>query len=93
MHECLDVYNKYGMIYTSLYIGSSAYADDVVVMSSTQDGLQCMLNNAVIYYQKWRFTFSPHTSECMTFGETHLQNKSNSKRRTFRMGECQLEDM
>ena len=29
----------------------------------------------------------------MTFGETNLQNKSNSKRRTFRMGECQLEEV
>ena len=93
LHEALDVSNKYGLRYKNVHVGSSAYADDVVVLSNTHNGLQCMLNNAVAYSRKWRFTFSAPKSKCVIFGETKQQNKVNSQTRVFQMGECQIEEV
>jgi hypothetical protein len=40
------------------YIGTLAFADDIVALSYTHNGLQTMLNNAHIYATKSRFTCS-----------------------------------
>jgi len=39
----------YGLAYGNTYLVTPAYADDIVLMSNTNNGLQIMLDNAYRY--------------------------------------------
>ena len=45
LHTSLDPHRNLGLTYHASYLGSPAFADDVVIMSNTMKGLQTMIDN------------------------------------------------
>ena len=76
-----------------VYIGSPAYADDLLLLCNTVNGLNNMLDRAYMYSKQWRLSFSPIKSKCTIFGETQHHNVKNLKRRKFYLGEDCLDEV
>jgi len=64
-------------------------ADDTLLLSTTVDGLQVMINNAYRYGQLWRLEYSKTKTKCITF--------SNRKKRdceiVWHLGNQSLEEV
>ena len=45
------------------------YADDLVILSTTKEGLQKSLNSASEYFHKWNLEINYDKSKCMTFNK------------------------
>ena len=68
-------------------------ADDTLLLSTTVNGLQVMIDNAYNYGRKWRLEYSVSKTKCITFGESsrrHFQNKTN---REWHLGGMSLEEV
>ena len=50
-------------------IACTAYADDIAMCSCSKKGLQKLVNTAVEYSKKWKFSFNPLKCEVMSFGQ------------------------
>ena len=88
LHTSLDPHHNLGLTYHTSYLGSPAFADDVVIMSNTMKGLQTMIDNTHTYANRWRLTFSSEKSKCLVFGEN-----TNNTQRVFNMGDEQLPEV
>ena len=53
------------------------YADDILLLSNTQDGLQKMLNITQRYGEKWEIKFNPDKTTYMIFGNNNKKICSN----------------
>ncbi len=58
---------KKGCMVLDLNACSPTQADDVAILSSSTQGLKCMLDMCEQYSSDWRFTLSAQKSEVMTF--------------------------
>jgi hypothetical protein len=84
---------NHGVKYGELNVSILCYADDIILLSETEDGLQSMLNTLHSWCVKWRLTVnknktqiihfrkqnSPETNVSFKYGET-LLNKVNQYR-------------
>ena len=93
IHTSIDPDYDYGLAHGNTYLGTPAFADDIVALSYTRNGLQSMLNNAHTYATKWRFTFSIEKSKSIVFGETKQENCKNVHNRTFIFNRRPLEEV
>ena len=93
IHKCIDAQYKYGLYCEQIYVGSMAFADDIVLLSPTKNGLDNMLSSAWTFSKKWRFTFSHSKSKCMVFGESKISNQRNMGHRTFKMGDHVIDEV
>ena len=93
IHYHMDSEYEHGIAYGNTYLGSAAFADDIVLMSNTKDGLQAMLDESYTYSTMWRFTFSAEKSKCIIFGESKLENNRNMTERTFMLNGKVLEEV
>ena len=93
IHQHVDAYYDLGLYCGDLYVGSVAYADDIMLMSSCKGNLDQMMYNAWDYSRKWRFSFSPSKSKCMVFGESERTNIHNRTTRQFHVGEQLIQEV
>ena len=93
IHFHLDPHYDNGISHGNTYLGSVAYADDIVIMSGTYQGLQTMLDKAGEYSKMWRIKFSQAKSKCLVFGETRQDNVRNMQQRSFHLGTGILEEV
>ena len=56
-------------------VGSLLYADDLVILSTSEKGLQCGVNKLQAYCQKWKLSINPSKSKAMCFTK---QNKKQT---------------
>ena len=49
------------------YINSLLWADDIILLSETKEGLQCCLNNLDTYCQKWKLEVNLKKTKSLTF--------------------------
>ena len=87
IHEYIDEFFNLGLYCSNIYAGSICYADDILLMSPSKEGLDVMMHKAWTFSRIWRFTFSIKKSNCMVFGETKLRNSRNAGRRQFTLGD------
>jgi len=93
VHKFVDINETCGLKYKDVYIGSPALADDLVLLSSTKNGLDTMMYKAMLYARKWRITYSPTKTKCMVFGEGKSNNKINKSNREFKLGTTLIEEV
>ena len=74
-----------GVSVNGYYIGSPAYADDLVLLSGTKHGLDEMISRTLQYANQWRMKFSAQKTKCITFGESKKLNTRNKQLREFSM--------
>ena len=65
------------------------YADDIIILSRSPEGLQKLLDYTNIYCNKWKMTVNKSKTKCMTFSS---KNKKNTKD-LFAIGSCHLENV
>ena len=68
-------------------ISAMAYADDIVLVSTTKEGLQKAINATYNYCKKWKLEVNSKKTKCVTF--TKGTQKENH---IFRIGEQSLEN-
>ena len=51
------------------YLNALMYADDLIIMSTTQEGLQKSLNTLNDYCQKWKLNVNHKQTKCMIFSK------------------------
>ena len=81
------------LMYHGIDVSSPTFADDTMIISSSVYNLQAMLDNVYMYGNKWRITFSPEKSMCITFGETKYKNKVNMSSRQWYLGDSPLNEV
>ena len=74
-------------------IASPTMADDTLLVSTSVKGLQLMIDNAFNYATRWRFTYSPNKSKCITFGESRARHTINKEKRRWYLGAVALEEV
>ncbi len=74
----------------STYAGSPFHADDIALLSLTQDGLQNMMNICLRYSRQWRFKINPNKSTIIVFGETKNEHKKGQTQRNWTIGNQKL---
>jgi hypothetical protein len=60
------------------YIGSLMFADDLLVLSESKEGLQESLNKFSLYCKEWQLTVNCNKTKTMIFGK-YLKNIKNTK--------------
>jgi len=58
----------FGIFIGKLFLGSILYADDILLLSSSCHGLQCMLNICIEFGRKWDIRFNSAKTKCVSFG-------------------------
>ena len=58
-------------------ISSLMYADDLVIMSTTKEGLQKMLDKLHDYSKKWHLDINHTKSKCVTLSKGNRKEKHN----------------
>ena len=53
------------------------YADDLIILSSSHDGLQQCLNSLSKYCDQWKLQVNSDKSKCMTFYKNNTKYKQN----------------
>ena len=53
------------------------YADDLIILSSSHDGLQQCLNSLSKYCDQWKLQVNSNKSKCMTFYKNNTKYKQN----------------
>ena len=53
------------------------YADDIVIMSLSEDGLQKCLDELAHFTQMWKLTVSMKKTKCITFQKNSKVNKES----------------
>jgi len=72
----------YGIHVGSLFVGCVLYADDIVLLSASCQGLQQLINVYVKYGERWDIRFNPFKSHAVTVGgnnPSQLQITLNEK--------------
>jgi hypothetical protein len=67
-------------------VGCLLYADDLVIMSETEEGLQCSLDHLNMYCIKWKLDVNVRKSKVLIFNGNNETSKS-----TFSVGNVNLE--
>jgi len=80
------------LMYYGMDVSSPTFADDTMVMSLSVNNLQAMLDNIYLYGMKWRITFSPDKSMCVTFGESKHANHVNKLSRQWYLGDIPIKE-
>jgi len=60
--------SSYGIYVGSLFVGCVFYADDIVLLSASCDGLQKLVNICGTYGDVWDIKFNPLENHTITFG-------------------------
>ena len=81
------------LVWQDIDVSTPTFADDTLLLSLTLSNLQAMLDNIYQYGRKWRITFSPQKSMCMTFGESRYKNRKNALTRQLYLGETPLQEV
>jgi hypothetical protein len=84
IHSEADKYND-GLHLYDLPIGTLAYADDILLLSNTKNGLDRMMYQTNIYGKKWNIVFSHSKTVCMVFGEGKRNKRKN--KRSWKLGD------
>jgi len=58
----------YGIYKESVFLGCILYADDIILLSGSCNGLQQMTDICVNYRRHWDIKFNATKSQCITFG-------------------------
>ena len=66
---------QYGLRVFNTFVNSTAYADDVTLLSSTVTGLQNLINICQSYATKFRFRFGFAKSKCLIIGKGVIHNE------------------
>ena len=53
------------------------YADDIVIMSLSEDGLQKCLDDLAHFTKLWKLTISMKKTKCITFQKNNKVNKNS----------------
>ena len=61
-------HSGFGIFIGNLFLGCILYADDILLLSSSSHGLQCMLNICIEFGKKWDIRFNPAKTQCVSFG-------------------------
>ena len=61
----------YGIHVGSLFVGCVLYADDIVLLSASCQGLQQLINLCVKYGERWDIRFNPLKSHAVTVGDNN----------------------
>jgi endonuclease/exonuclease/phosphatase family metal-dependent hydrolase len=93
IHDYIDPDRQLGLHCNGIYVGTPAFADDILLLANTKNSLDKMIANATDYARKWRFTFSDQKSKCMVFGESKRQHTQNKDKRLFKMHNAKLEEV
>ena len=93
IHRFVDETQQLGLKYNEVYIGSPAFADDILLLSNSKSKLDSMMQNVLSYSSMWKLNFSRTKSKCMVFGETKNENIRNMKNRLFHFGDTVLEEV
>lgn len=75
-----------------MYYGSPMYADDLTMVSRAKSGLDQMLELLHDYGQVWRTSFNQSKTVTMVFGEKISEKHINVEKRTWFLGDYQLEE-
>ena len=67
LNEGADIYD--------MIIDIILYADDILLLSNTKEGLQKMLDVTQKYGEKWEIKFNPDKTTFMVFGEKKKDKK------------------
>jgi len=93
IHDYVKKGNTQQLMFHGVEMGSPTMADDTLLLSTTVNGLQVMLNNAFKYGRQWRLTYSPTKCKCITFGESHKKQVVNQNKRQWYLGDTPLEEV
>ena len=93
IHEYVRKGSTQSLIFHGRDIASPTMADDTLLLSSTVNGLQTMIANAYIYSRRWRFSYSPTKTKCITFGENKRVHNTNKHKRQWTMNDTILEEV
>ena len=76
-----------GMKVEELKLSILMYADDIVLMSDSEEKLQTMLDTVHNWYKRWRVLINSNKSKCMHF----RQGRTQRTMFTFKIGDTILE--
>lgn len=76
-------YSNIGVSIGSIYCGCPTYADDMTLLSDSQNDLQYMLNIVGRYAFKWGYTFNYSKSKILVFGESSRSRRVAREQRTW----------
>ena len=86
LHEIFSNDNDSPKINENEYIHCLLYADDLVLLSTTVDGLQAKMNKLNVYCNKWSLTVNPKKTKVMRMSKT-LKDQPTSP---LRIGNAQI---
>lgn len=92
IHDYVRGSNDIGVHLNEIYMGSPAFADDIVLLSNTKRDMDIMLNRVQQYSELWRFKFSAKKCKCVVFGETEVEHTKGMTNRTFELGKFRVEE-
>ena len=85
-------HSGYGAGVGEIYCGVAGQADDLVLISLTPIGLQCMMNTAYCHSRKNRSKYNATKSHISVYGESKWVNKKRQKQRKWFLGGKQVQE-
>ncbi|CAG2212927.1 unnamed protein product [Mytilus edulis] len=69
--------SKLGCVLLDISVSSSVQADDIALLSTTEKGMQHLINICQTYSEKWAFKFSPTKSNVLRYSKKNKNVSSN----------------
>ncbi|VDI00781.1 Hypothetical predicted protein [Mytilus galloprovincialis] len=69
--------SKLGCVLLDISVSSSVQADDIALLSTTEKGMQHLINICQTYSEKWAFKFSPTKSNVLRYSKKNKNVTSN----------------
>ncbi|XP_063431682.1 uncharacterized protein LOC134714370 [Mytilus trossulus] len=69
--------SKLGCVLLDISVSSSVQADDIALLSTTEKGMQHLINMCQTYSEKWAFKFSPTKSNVLHYSKKNKNVSSN----------------
>ncbi|VDI63094.1 Hypothetical predicted protein [Mytilus galloprovincialis] len=69
--------SKLGCVLLDISVSSSVQADDIALLSTTEKGMQHLINICQTYSEKWAFKFSPTKSNVLHYSKKNKNVSSN----------------
>ncbi|CAG2214579.1 unnamed protein product [Mytilus edulis] len=69
--------SKLGCVLLDISVSSSVQADDIALLSTTEKGMQQLINICQTYSEKWAFKFSPTKSNVLRYSKKNKNVTSN----------------
>ena len=81
----------HGAYVNDIFCGCPLQADDVALVSVSEQSLQSMIDICADYARKWRFTFNASKTKIMVFGNSKIKTQKLTNRRAWTLGENVLD--